>query len=346
MKTDVQDLKNKLTIDHSIQLLEYYGFELRNETDEYYVFSSVCHQSNSSKVHLYKSTNTIFCFVCGNIDLISIVQEQEELAFQDAIDFIVNLFQLNKKSFGRPERLEYKRKEIQQKEIDIKEKLPTYNNSILNTFVDYQPYEWAKEDISIDTMKQFEIKFNIESNAIIIPIRDGENNLVGIRCRNLDEDKIERFGKYGVYTDALSGISYKCLTGRLLYGLNKNKEKIMECKKIIIVEGEKSVLKSKSWFGCNDITVASYGCNLTNYQIEIIKSLGVKDIIFMYDREEDDKINKKMEKVYRKCALFFDVYYIKDYGDLIDYKDSPLDKGEKIYKKILNNIEKYKLEVD
>ena len=53
-----------------------------------------------------------------------------------------------------------------------------------------------------------------------------------------------------------------------------------------------------------------------------------------------------MEKVYRKCALFFDVYYIKDYGDLIDYKDSPLDKGEKIYKKILNNIEKYKLEVD
>ena len=335
-----------MTIDHSIQLLEYYGFELRNETDEYYVFSSVCHQSNSSKVHLYKSTNTIFCFVCGNIDLISIVQEQEELAFQDAIDFIVNLFQLNKKSFGRPERLEYKRKEIQQKEIDIKEKLPTYNNSILNTFVDYQPYEWVKEDISIDTMKQFEIKFNIESNAIIIPIRDDEDNLVGIRCRNLDEDKIERFGKYGVYTDALSGISYKCLTGRLLYGLNKNKEKIMECKKIIIVEGEKSVLKSKSWFGCNDITVASYGCNLTNYQIEIIKSLGVKDIIFMYDREEDDKINKKMEKVYRKCALFFDVYYIKDYGDLIDYKDSPLDKGEKIYKKILNNIEKYKLEVD
>lgn len=335
-----------MTIDHSIQLLEYYGFELRNETDEYYVFSSVCHQSNSSKVHLYKSTNTIFCFVCGNIDLISIVQEQEGLAFQDAIDFIVNLFQLNKKSFGRPERLEYKRKEIQQKEIDIKEKLPTYNNSILNTFVDYQPYEWVKEDISIDTMKQFEIKFNIESNAIIIPIRDDENNLVGIRCRNLDEDKIERFGKYGVYTDVLSGISYKCLTGRLLYGLNKNKKKIMECKKIVIVEGEKSVLKSKSWFGCNDITVASYGCNLTNYQIEIIKSLGVKDIIFMYDREEDDKINKKIEKVYRKCALFFDVYYIKDYGGLIDYKDSPLDKGEKIYKKILNNIEKYKLEVD
>ena len=335
-----------MTIDHSIQLLEYYGFELRNETDEYYVFSSVCHQSNSSKVHLYKSTNTIFCFVCGNIDLISIVQEQEGLAFQDAIDFIVNLFQLNKKSFGRPERLEYKRKEIQQKEIDIKEKLPTYNNSILNTFVDYQPYEWVKEDISIDTMKQFEIKFNIESNAIIIPIRDDEDNLVGIRCRNLDEDKIERFGKYGVYTDVLSGISYKCLTGRLLYGLNKNKKKIMECKKIVIVEGEKSVLKSKSWVGRNDITVASYGCNLTNYQIEIIKSLGVKDIIFMYDREEDDKINKKMEKVYRKCALFFDVYYIKDYGGLIDYKDSPLDKGEKIYKKILNNIEKYKLEVD
>ena len=342
MKTDVQDLKNKLTIDHSVQLLEYYGFELRNETDEYYVFSSACHQSNSSKVHLYKSTNTIFCFVCGNIDLISIVQEQEGLAFQDAIDFIVNLFQLNKKSFGRPKQLEHRPREVQQKEIDIKEKLPVYDSSILNTFVDYQPYEWIKEDISIDTMKQFEIKFDIESNAIIMPIRDDEDNLVGIRCRNLDEDKIERFGKYGVYTDVLSGISYKCLTGRLLYGLNKNKEKIMECKKIVIVEGEKSVLKSKSWFGYNDITVASYGCNLTNYQIEIIKSLGVTDILFCWDYEEEEKILKEMAKIYRKCSLYFNVYYIKDYKGLINVKDAPLDKGKDIYMEILNNKIEYK----
>ena len=342
-KTDIQDLKNKLTIDHSIQLLEYYGFELRNETDEYYVFSSQCHQSNSSKVHLYKSTNTIFCFVCGNMDLISIVQEEEGLAFQDAIDFIVNLFQLNKKSFGRPERIEHKPREIKQKEIDVNEKLPTYNESILNTFYSISIVEWLNEGISKEIMDLFEIKYSIDNNSIIIPCRDIESRLVGIRCRNLNEKIIEEYGKYGVYTDNLSKISYKCLTGKLLYGLNINKKRIRENKTIIIVEGEKSVLKSKTWFGDNDITVASYGANLTNFQIEIIKSLGVKKIIFAYDKEYNEKILNKIENIYKKTALLFDVYYINDDKNLLKEKDSPLDNGEKIYRELLSNMKKYEV---
>lgn len=342
-KIDSYELKSRLTVDMIMELMEYLGGEVYQENEEYCIYNSICHNSQSHKLYFYKNTLSFFCFSrCGNLDIISIVQEQEGLTFQEAIDFIVNLFQLNKKSFGRPKQLEHRPREVQQKEIDIKEKLSTYNNSILNTFVDYQPYEWVKEDISIDVMKQFEIKFDIESNAIIMPIRDDEGNLVGIRCRNLDEDKIERFGKYGVYTDVLSGISYKCLTGRLLYGLNKNKEKIIECKKIVIVEGEKSVLKSKSWFGCSDITVASYGCNLTNYQIEIIKSLGVTDILFCWDYEEEEKILKKMEKIYKKCSLYFNVYYIKDYKGLINVKDAPLDKGKDVYMEILNNKIEYK----
>ena len=332
-----------MTIDHSIQLLEYYGFELRKETDEYYLFSSQCHQSNSSKVHLYKSTNTIFCFVCGNIDLISIVQEQEGLAFQDAIDFIVNLFQLNKRGFGRPKPLEHKTHEVKQKEIDVNEKLPTYNESILNTFYSISIVEWLNEGISKEIMDLFEIKYSIDNDSIIIPCRDMESRLVGIRCRNLNEKIIEEYGKYGVYTDNLSKISYKCLTGRLLYGLNINKKRIQENKTIIIVEGEKSVLKSKTWFGDNDITVASYGANLTNFQIEIIKSLGVKKIIFAYDKEYNEKILNKIENIYRKTALLFDVYYINDDKNLLKEKDSPLDNGEKIYRELLNNMKKYEV---
>lgn len=341
---DAEELKSKFNKNMILKLMEYFGYYPFQENEEYIIFPSCCHHSDSHKLYYYIKTNSWYCFSqCGSqVDIISIVMQEEGLTFQDAIDFIVNLFQLNKKSFGRPKQLEHRPREVQQKEIDIKEKLPVYDSSILNTFVDYQPYEWIKEDISIDTMKQFEIKFDIESNAIIMPIRDDEDNLVGIRCRNLDEDKIERFGKYGVYTDVLSGISYKCLTGRLLYGLNKNKEKIMECKKIVIVEGEKSVLKSKSWFGYNDITVASYGCNLTNYQIEIIKSLGVTDILFCWDYEEEEKILKKMEKIYKKCSLYFNVYYIKDYKGLINVKDAPLDKGKDVYMEILNNKIEYK----
>lgn len=341
---NAQELKSRLTIDNTIQLLEYFGAELRKETNEYYVFSSFCHGSDSSKLHLYKETNTLHCFVCSNIDQISIVQDQEGLSFQEAIDWIEDFFQLGKHQWGRP-KVQYIPKEIVKPEIDVTEKLKTYNPSILNTFIDYQPIEWLQEGISEEVMKKFGIRFDIDSNAIIIPVKDQQDNLVGIRCRNLNEDTIDKYGKYGIYTDYQSGISYRCTTGKLLYGLNVNMKKIIERKRIIIVEGEKSVLKSKTWFGDEDITVASYGAGLSNFQIELIKSLGVEDILFCYDREEEEKIVKKINNTYKKTSMLFNVYYIEDYKDLIDLKESPLDKGLDVYRELLINKQKYNMEV-
>ena len=340
---DAQELKSRLTIDNTIQLLEYYGAELRKETESYYVFSSFCHNSNSSKLHVYKSSNTLHCFVCGNLDILSIIQDQEGLSLPEAIEWAENFFQLNKHQWGRP-KIQYTPKEIVKPEIDVTEKLKTYNPSILNTFIDYQPIEWLQEGISEEVMKMFGIKFDIENNCIIIPVRDQQNDLVGIRCRNLNEDTIDKYGKYGIYTDYQSGITYRCTTGKLLYGLNVNMKKIIERKRIIIAEGEKSVQKSKTWFSDEDITVASYGANLTNFQIELIKSLGVEDILFCYDREEDEKIVKKINNIYKKTAMLFNVYYIDDYKGLIDLKESPFDKDEDVYRELLMNKKKYSLE--
>ena len=132
----------------------------------------------------------------------------------------------------------------------------------------------------------------------------------------------------------------------MLYGLYENLKKIQECKQVIIFEGEKSVLKSKTYFGENDISVASFGCNLSQYHLELLKSLGVETIIFMYDREIEERILKKMEKVYKKSALLFNVYYIEDYDDLIDEKESPIDRGEEVYRQLLSRIIEYKIVTD
>jgi DNA primase len=280
------------------------------------------------------------------MDQISIVQEQEGLDFNQAIEWLMDFFQLGRhRGFGRPKKIEHKPREIKQKEIDVTEQLPQYNESILNTFYDIPIDDWMEEGISAETLKQFGIKFDISSNSIVVPCYDMNDRLVGIRVRNLSEENIERYGKYVPLTDSLSGITYKFPTGKVLYGLNQNKEKIIESKQCVIFEGEKSVLKTKTWFKDNDISVASYGCNLTNFQIELIKSLGVETLIFMWDRELDEKILKKMEKTYKKCSLLFDVYYINDYEDLLDLKESPSDKGEETYRKLLNNIVKYNLEI-
>ena len=300
-KIDANELKSKLTVNMIMKLMEYLGGEVYQENEEYCIYNSICHSSESHKLYFYKNTLSFYCFSqCGNLDIISIVQNIEGLEFQEAIQFIENFFQLGKhKGMGRPPKIEYKPKEIKPKEIDVNEKLPSYGESILNTFINHQPIEWIKEGISKDVMKQFEIKFDIYSDGIIIPCRDMYDRLVGIRVRNLNQVTIDTYGKYGVYTDTLSGEMYRFTTGKVLYGLNVNKEKIKERKKIILVEGEKSVLKSRTWFGKEDITVASYGCNLTSHQMEIIKSLGVTDILFCWDYEEEERILKKMENIYQ-----------------------------------------------
>lgn len=339
-----EEIKNRLNTDDVIRLMEYFGADVGVMTEEYISFRSICHGSDSHKFHYYIQTKSFFCYVCGHIDIFTIVQQELDLTFREAVEWVENFFHLGKQiGFGRKERPKLEPREIKKKEINLNERLPIYSESILNTFIDYKPLEWLYEGISIEAMDLFGIRFDINSNSIIIPVRDTYGSLVGIRNRNLDKDIIELYGKYGVYTDPLSKIMYKCQTGKLLYGLHLNKDKIMECKKIIIVEGEKSVLKTKTWFGENDITVASYGANLTNYQIELIKSLGVLDIIFMYDKEEDEKIRHKIEKIYKKCALSFNVWYSDDIDNLLGKKDAPVDKGLDVYRKILDDIKEYEI---
>ena len=91
--------------------------------------------------------------------------------FQSAIDYIANWFQIGRlKSFGRPKRVEHKQpREIKQKEIDVNEKLPMYQDSILNTFVSAIPLVWIKEGILPSIMEQFGIKIDINTTSIIIP---------------------------------------------------------------------------------------------------------------------------------------------------------------------------------
>ena len=340
-----EELKKRIDKNMVLGLMEFFGIVPFSENEEYIIFPTCCHSSCSPKLYYYIETNSFYCWSqCGGqVDIISIVQEQEGLEFQEAIEWLINFFQLGKhKGFGRPKKIEHKPREIKKKEIDVNEKLPQYNESILNTFYDIPIIEWLNEGISKETMDLFGIKFDINTNSIIISVKDINGGLVGIRQRNLDTEIIERYGKYIIYTDSISKIMYKFSSGKVLYGLNLNKDKIIKEKKIAICEGEKSVLKTKTWFKDEDITVASFGCNLTDYQIEIIKSLGVKDIYFMWDREEDEKILKKMERVYKKCSLFFDVWYIKNYENKINIKDSPMDKGrENFIDLVKNNLIKY-----
>ena len=79
---------------------------------------------------------------------------------------------------------------------------------------------------------------------------------------------------------------YNHALGYNLYNLNHSKNNIKAIKKAIIFEGEKSTLLYASYFGIdNDISVAVCGSSLTTYQIQLLKSLDVEEIIIAFDKQ-------------------------------------------------------------
>ena len=204
---------------------------------------------------------------CGSFSLLDLVQNVMQFeTLQESIDFIAEYFNLYRvqRGFGRREKP--KPREIpKKKEIDYNEVLAEYDSSILNTFLDYHAVEWLFEGITNETMNKYEIKFDLDSEGIIIPHRDKDGRLIGIRQRNLNKKQLELGRKYVPYVSPRSRIIYRSSLGKNLYGLHINKEKIKEYKMCVIFESEKSVLKMHSFYNENP-SVCVGGSSVNDYQ--------------------------------------------------------------------------------
>ena len=124
-----------------------------------------------------------------------------------------------------------------------------------------------------------------------------------------------------------------------LYNLNNSKDNIKKLEKVFVFEGEKSPLLYASYFGAdNDISVATCGFNLLSYQVELLISCGAKEIIIAFDKqfqeqgdEEWEKLVKKLYNIHDKYGSYVQISYLFDKQNLLDYKDSPIDKGKDIF---------------
>ena len=153
----------------------------------------------------------------------------------------------------------------------------------------------------------------------------------------------EDFGKYK--PAILNGQMYNHPLGFNLFNLNNSKDNIKLMKKAIVTEGEKSCFLYASYFGeDNDISVACCGSSLINYQVDLLLSLGVSEIIVAFDRQfkeigdkEYKNWTKKLKEIYNKYSSKVLISFIFDNQGLLGYKDSPLDKGKDIFLKLFKN---------
>lgn len=342
---EIKDLTNK----QIISFMEYLGSDLSSKSnDKQLIFNThLCHNGDSYKLFYYTESKTFHCYSsCGHIgSLIDLLIHINKCEFKDAINEIKDFFDISSQPMLRKGfRIKRKVKQIDDiKDIQI-ELLPTPKKPyVYKTFQQTPIKEWELENISFEVLKAYQIYYNPYENQIIIPhfCWHDKERPVGIRVRNLDEDKAKNFGKYiPLWYDN------KCYNHRLslnLYGLNINRKSIKNSKKVIVFEGEKSVLQMATMYK-NNPSVAICGSNFSREQKKILIDLGIKELIIAFDRqfktEGDEEYITWRNKIYKSVQDIKDkitISVIWDKDNLLEYKDSPSDSGKHVFEKLLKN---------
>ena len=333
-----RELINQITTDDIIKIMGSLGVDVVRETNDFLIFSSVCHGSDSHKLYLYKSSKTFYCYShCGNMSLFDLIMSIKQCEFKDAFKYV--------KTFATGGGIHGFYKPYRKKSLEdiIVEPLPVINKPYLyKIFKNCEIKEWLEDNINYNATSKFNIRKDLEGNRIIIPHFNIKGECVGIRCRHLNPKDVERKGKYTpIWYD---NMSYAHQLSLNLYGIHISKENIKKYKKVIVVESEKGVLQYESYYPGNNICVAICGSTFSQTHKKTLLELGAKEIVIALDRQyeyedtEDATIWKnKILKMSQDLLPYCKVSYIWDTDEnrLLEYKDSPLDRGKKVFQKLI-----------
>ena len=179
---------------------------------------------------------------------------------------------------------------------------------------------WLNEGISMDSLKKFQVRYDAFSDRLVYPIRNLAGRIVNIGGRTLDPEWKEKKQRKYTYFHPWG-------TMDTIYGLAENMEEILKKKEVILFEGCKSVLLADTWGIHNAGAILT--SHLNPHQMKMLARLGCR-VVFALDKDvrirEDHNIQKLKDYV--------NVEYIWDKDDLLDEKDSPVDKGAEAFKKL------------
>lgn len=211
--------------------------------------------------------------------------------------------------------------------VPTKKELISYPEKLLDLYPLTISEIFEKDGILPSTQILFGIRYEKESNRILIPVYF-KDNLVGIIGRLNQTEVPKGVAKY------LPLLHYP--KSEMLFGYDLNKDYIKALDFVILVESEKSVMKAFQ----NDIhnVLAVGGSNISKSQIKILEELGISKVIVSFDSDKDkEKMIKDCKKWFKGSKL--KVYFNNTNTELVESKSSIFDmKWTKDYlAKYINN---------
>ena len=343
---DYKSIVEQLDTQKIIDLMVTLGAEDYIEKTGYIIFPTICHNEDadeaSMKLYYYENSHMFVCYTeCGNQSIFQFLKHYYECRnitydwYEDVYKVILDCSNFNPEYNFAPQKYQPIRNSYK---TNVSTSLPTYSNGIIDCFTKFYPPEWLADGITKSTMDKFNIRFSIPQNKIIIPHYNAAGQLVGIRGRALNEWEVENIGKY--MPVQVEGKWYSHPLSLNLYGLNWTKENIKRTGICFLCESEKSVMQMESWDFPN-CAVAVCGSQFNKHALKLLlKEARPKEIVICFDKEElpgsDDYFNK-LWSIGKKYQNYCDFSFIYDRENLLDMKDSPMDRGAdtfwKLYRK-------------
>ena len=369
MKINVEKINKKITEKDIIKVVLSLGGQIKSEDDKQIIFTSICHhidaENHKAKLYYYKKEKFFLCYSCSSSgDIFWLVKKRKNLLgenynFIKAVKYVCNIIGIDCNNIQEIKKNNTNiydwsiLKSFTKKQYNYNKQNTVYDDSILNHLDNIYHQSFINDHISIETMQKYRIKFYKYGQQICIPVFDDESNFIGIHCRNLLPDLIEQGYKY-IPLKILSGKEYRFNTTNILYGLNLNKMWIKNYHTVIITEAPKGVMQLDS-FGIN-IGVGLFGRSLQKSKRELLLKYGVERVYIALDKQyhsqydnqnnlteeflQYEKIVMKIVKSLQPFVKEIYVIYDTDETNLLNYCDSPMDKGKEVWSMLLNKAEK------
>lgn len=349
---NLMDIKATLEPDDIKKILSEFGvFPVREET-EHFVFPTVCHnlEGGSPKMYYYFNTKLFTCYTSCNdsFDVFELIRKMEKLH-----GYNITVFEAAERiGFGSAVQRHKTAEDIMSEknkrfiEHSLSRTLaPPLEFEALNAellkSLDYNEYyleSWKKEGMTEEILKQFEIGYSVKDLAIAIPHRGPNGDLIGIRGRFMAKDAPNKYMPLSMNGRLLS----HAIRGNL-YGYYQNIDNIIEKSRVVLYEGEKSVILHGSHYGKeNNIALATCGNKVTTEQINLLIGNKIQEVVLAFDQDfrtpyERDAVISRYNEIGTRLAEYFKVSILIDWEGDLDFKDSPIDKGPEVFNKLFKD---------
>lgn len=267
-------------------------------------------------------------------DIITLIQEKINTNFVQTIEYISNVLDIDADieytpPFGGFYHTVCKTGSYETYQVE------TYQDNILNNYMLLPSILFARDNISYEVQKRYQIGYDACSKRIAVPWRYIDGKIGGIMGRYNSLETNEEMPKW------LPIIPFP--KNYFLFGYANNYNQIVKSGSCVLTESEKGVMQL-STYGFNN-GLSPGGSHIGDRAQKILQTLSLDNIILGFDEGlEKDYIHNHAEEIKEAVGDDTEVCYIYDFNNEVlkkGSKDSPTDLGREKFIYLKENYAHY-----